>query len=81
MHTLKTIFPFIILFFSLAFISCAQKPKSQVSSAIENTWMQKSDSFWKQKLSDEQYYVLREKGTEKPYTGKWLLHEDSGTYT
>jgi peptide methionine sulfoxide reductase msrA/msrB len=81
MHNLKFIFPLSLLFFSLAFISCAQKPKSQVNSGIDNTWMQKSDSFWKQKLSDDQYYVLREKGTEKPYSGKWLLHEDSGTYT
>ena len=35
---------------------------------------------WKQKLSPEQYQILRQKGTEKPFTGKFLHNTADGTY-
>lgn len=35
---------------------------------------------WKKKLSPEQYRVLREKGTEAPFTGKLLSNKEKGTY-
>ena len=36
---------------------------------------------WKKDLTPEQYKVLREKGTEAPFTGKYLHEEKDGTYT
>lgn len=36
---------------------------------------------WKEKLSEEQYRILREKGTERPFTGEFLNHKEDGTYT
>lgn len=36
---------------------------------------------WKKKLSPEQYKVLREKGTERPFTGKLLHNKEEGKYT
>lgn len=35
---------------------------------------------WKDKLTPEQYRVLRQCGTEPPFSGKWLKNKDSGTY-
>ena len=35
---------------------------------------------WKEKLTDEQYRILREKGTERAFTGKYLNHKENGTY-
>lgn len=47
--------------------------------------MQKSrkkmaDSEWKKKLSPACYNILREKGTEMPFTGKLLHNKDKGMY-
>ena len=40
----------------------------------------KTDDEWKNKLSDEEYRVLREKGTERPFTGKYYKGNDKGVY-
>ncbi len=40
----------------------------------------KPEEFWKNKLSPEQYRVLREKGTEAPFSGKFYLSHDKGMY-
>lgn len=41
----------------------------------------KTDAEWRQQLSPEQYAVLREKGTERPFTGKFEDHWEPGVYT
>lgn len=40
----------------------------------------KTDEQWKQLLTPEQYYILREHGTEKPFTGELLDNKRKGTY-
>ncbi len=40
----------------------------------------KSEEEWKKELSEEQYYILREKGTERPWTGALLENKDTGIY-
>ncbi len=39
-----------------------------------------SDDYWKNKLTPEQYHVLREKGTEAPTSGKFYKNFDNGMY-
>jgi peptide-methionine (R)-S-oxide reductase len=40
----------------------------------------KTDEEWKRTLTEEQYLVMRKKGTEQPYTGALLENKEKGTY-
>ncbi|PIT91275.1 peptide-methionine (R)-S-oxide reductase [Candidatus Kaiserbacteria bacterium CG10_big_fil_rev_8_21_14_0_10_49_17] len=40
----------------------------------------KPESYWKEKLTPEQYKIVREKGTEEPFTGELLHNKEDGVY-
>lgn len=42
--------------------------------------MEKTDAEWKKELTPEQYSVLREKGTEAPWSGEYVRTNDKGMY-
>ncbi len=68
-----------------AFFSGYAADKSEIKVNKKKTAKQegkivKSDAEWKKTLTPEQYEVLRKKGTEQAFTGKyWDCHE-KGTY-
>jgi peptide-methionine (R)-S-oxide reductase len=41
----------------------------------------KTETEWKKELTPEQYDILREKGTERAFTGKLLKNKEKGVYT
>lgn len=46
----------------------------------ENKNRAKPDQYWRETLTDEQYRVCRQQGTEAPFTGTLLHNKDTGLY-
>lgn len=42
--------------------------------------IQKSDEQWRKELTPEQYRILREKGTERAFTGEYYHNKEKGIY-
>jgi peptide-methionine (R)-S-oxide reductase len=42
--------------------------------------LQKTDAEWREQLTTEQYHILREKGTERPFTGALVNNHADGFY-
>src|SRR5512132_2793100 len=42
--------------------------------------IRKSDEEWRKELTPEQFHVLRQKGTERPFTGAYASAKDKGVY-
>jgi peptide-methionine (R)-S-oxide reductase len=64
--------------------SCQSPPREKHADkkpSAMNEKVIKSDEEWKKSLSEDQYYVLRKKGTEPPGTGKFNKHFEKGWYT
>lgn len=68
------------LLFALCFfisLSCAQNMNKRKGLTFP---VQKSEEEWKKILGPEKYYILREKGTERPFSGKYTMHFEKGIY-
>jgi peptide-methionine (R)-S-oxide reductase len=46
----------------------------------DNEKVIKSDQAWREELTPEQYAVLRQHGTERPFTGEYVHTKTDGTY-
>jgi peptide-methionine (R)-S-oxide reductase len=53
----------------------AETQNSGIAEKVE-----RSDAEWKAQLTPEQYHVLREKGTERPWTGALTQNHETGEY-
>ena len=73
----------IVLIFCIVLTGCkgnSQEKKQTTNSATENFSIVKSKEEWKKELTDMQYYVLREAGTERAFTSDLLKEKRKGTY-
>lgn len=57
------------------------KPKPGKETPVAKQEINRSEEEWKKMLTPEQYHVLREKGTDRAFTGKYYLHKEKGMYT
>ncbi len=74
-----------LLLLGLCWVSCAATEKRvevQPLSEAKPTEgkVSKSEEEWKKVLSDQQFYVLRKSGTERPFTGPYWDDHQPGTY-
>ncbi|MCI0342789.1 MAG: peptide-methionine (R)-S-oxide reductase [Planctomycetales bacterium] len=54
--------------------------ESVATPAIPIEKLPAGEEEWKKKLSPERFFILRQGGTERAYTGEYLHHKGDGTY-
>ncbi len=73
---MKTLFILAIL----VCIGCKNTQKDTITMKKEKFVIEKTDKEWKEQLTEEQFRVLRQKGTEYPFTGKYNDFYEKGSY-
>lgn len=71
----------LILILSLVYFTAAcQSNSSNVQDSNESYVIQKTDEEWKKILTDEQFYILRQQGTERAFSGEYWDNKKKGIY-
>ncbi len=68
----------LLLFIFAVNVSCQDSTRKGKTDMPEK--VVKTEAEWKKLLSDDEYYVLRQKGTERAFTGEFYEHQEAGIY-
>ncbi|MDO1500818.1 peptide-methionine (R)-S-oxide reductase MsrB [Winogradskyella maritima] len=74
---MKRFFSLLILTVLFSCNSSAQKAKSEKAESFP---VNKTEAEWKAELTDQEFYVLRKAGTERPFTSPLNKNYEVGTY-
>ena len=67
---------FLVLLLLASFVSSQAQEKVK----LDNSKVKKSEAQWKKELTPEQYEVLRNKGTERAFSGEYVNNFKKGVY-
>ena len=70
----------IFLFLIAALVLLQTAAHAEINGEAVMEKVEKTASDWKKTLNGEQFHVLREKGTERAFTGKYWQNHDKGIY-
>jgi peptide-methionine (R)-S-oxide reductase len=70
----------ILIFFTATSTLQSQNIPDLKDKIMSEKKIVKTDQEWKAILSEEEFRILRNKGTEYPHTGKYNLHFENGVY-
>lgn len=69
-----------VLAIGLILPACSQDRKETKKTDVPTFKLTKTDNEWKSELTPIQYYVLRQKGTERAFTGELWDNHEKGVY-
>lgn len=76
-----------VAFAFIGLAGCAQQQTQQAETeasaqqTTETFEVSKTEKEWKEQLTKQQFYVLRQQGTERAFTGAYYNNHEQGTYT
>lgn len=71
----------ILIGLSVALTACADEQQTSAEDTTMTNKVVKTEAEWKEQLTQMQYLVTRQKGTERPFTGKYWDTKDVGIYS